>query len=439
MKRGKKRYYVLGLSNAGKSSLIAKILEVLSIKSNKPIVHHTIHTTRDYVTYSAGEDHLFVDTPGLCKENIGQIVETLKREMSPDMVLIYVSDITRAQDPIEKIFIHRLARALEKKSTDFLYLLNKRDIIGDDSVIEDRFTLGIGGGRTISTTYRDDIDQLLKMLNIVGSKTKRAVEHSISTEKIGIFGRPNVGKSTLFNLLMNGQYATVSHEPHTTRDPIIRHNRGKVYSDTAGITKRKQSDIIKYVSYKLSDSELASATVAIIIVDISDLDFSYIERELVNRAVNRRISTLVVFNKVDLLEDKLVNDYRDAIVKKSLIPSWIPSFYISLEDKNSAQTILDEVENMIVQHNSTYSLKYLNDEVKEKLNTKMKLQRGGIKFLRQDSTKPISISVFLKSRLNFSRRRYLENLLRLELKLTVPIRIIFKDTVAKKNRKRQIA
>jgi predicted GTPase len=222
-------------------------------------------------------------------------------------------------------------------------------------------------------------------------------------------------------MIFQRDYSLVSSEPHTTRDVIRLEKDQRLFSDTAGVTKRqRQSDTIRYISYRLTNREFKEASAVIVIVDISDLNFLYVDRELIGRAIELQIPTLIIFNKIDLVDDEMLQQYKLAVKKRHLIPRYLPVFYLSLKEDNS-KTILSTLDLLLEQGRSRYSVKYLNDTIRTRINAR--LLGNKMRFIKQTANKTPSFLIFMARLLDANRFKFVENALREELKLNIPIAV----------------
>ncbi len=308
---------LIGQTNAGKSSIFNRLAH-----KNIAIVAREEGTTRDNVVAKIDDRFILVDTAGLKDPNDdfeasiqNQIADAIE---SADLILLTL-DSAKFPDYRDK----EIAKKALKSRKPVYLLLNKSDL--GDSLATDEFrALGIKPTETIriSATTSLGIKELKSLLYEKLDLSKASEKDDSETVKIALIGRPNVGKSSLFNSLAKKQQAIVSSKQGTTRD-VNRVNikfKGKTLEilDTAGLRKpgRREVGIEKFSAIR-SLAAIEEADVCALLVDSTEYH-SKLDQSLAGQIVEAGKGIIVVLTKTDLIDadetdhviDELERDYN---------------------------------------------------------------------------------------------------------------------------------
>jgi GTP-binding protein len=292
---------IVGFPNVGKSTLVNRLTG-----SRAAVVHREQGTTRDrkeLVCEWNGEEFLLIDTGGVDLADRDHITTEIARQAQAaiadaDLVL-FVVDARAGVTPGDE----ELAELLRRAHKPVLLLANKIDDPAQESLALELHRLGFGEPVPISglhgTNVGDLLDRILELLP--GSSRQPVSEDAI---RVAILGRPNVGKSSLFNRLVGEERTIVSDVPGTTRDSIDtvveRDDRTFVLVDTAGLRrKRRQRQGIDYYSELRALDAAERADVALVLIDASQ---GIVEGDITAVEVARKAhcATLVVLSKWDI-------------------------------------------------------------------------------------------------------------------------------------------
>ena len=299
---------LIGQTNAGKSSLLNRFAH-----KNIAIVAREEGTTRDNVVANINNQFLMIDTAGL--KNPEDDFEASIQDQITDA--IDTADLILLTVDSTKYFNHydrNIARsALRSKKPVFL-ILNKSDR-GEALDINEFRALGIPEEKIFRTsaTTGQGIDDLKKTI-IKDLKCDHETEKfTENTLKIALIGRPNVGKSSLFNTLGKKQQAIVSSRQGTTRDinrvKIKLKGRDLELLDTAGLRKPGKREVgIEKFSAIRTLSAIEEADICCLLVDGTE-PHSKLDQSLAGQIVKAGKGIIVVVTKSDLLDDATPTNY----------------------------------------------------------------------------------------------------------------------------------
>lgn len=299
---------VVGSPNAGKSTLVNRLSG-----SRQTVVHETPGVTRDRKEVAAewgGRQFTLVDTGGFDTTAdapfAADIREQVRAAVAGADAVVFVVD-GRAGPLADDFGIAEVVRRLD---TPVVLVANKIDDLGRQEPVVELYELGLGAARPISAVHGlgtgDLLDELVALLPAeTGDGDDDEPDQAVP---VVVVGRPNAGKSSLFNAIVGEQRTIVSELAGTTRDAIdtvVATPHGEVrFIDTAGMRKTAKVSGVEYYSYLRSLQSLDKAHVAIVVVDatvgLNDLDLS-----IASEATRRGCATVLAFNKADLVRPDL--------------------------------------------------------------------------------------------------------------------------------------
>ena len=298
---------LIGQTNAGKSSILNRMA-----RKNIAIVAREEGTTRDNVMAKIDERFILIDTAGL-KDPTDDFEQSIQEQISD---AIETADIILVTLDSTKYFDHRDAKiakdALRSKKMVCL-VLNKCDL-GESLPITEFRALGVAPENTfyVSATTGQGINALKSTLNTKIGKVEVEPENT-DRIKLALIGRPNVGKSSLFNSLGKKQQAIVSSKQGTTRD-INRVNvkyKGKELEilDTAGLRKPGKREVgIEKFSAIRTLAAIEEADVCALLVDSTE-PHSKLDQSLAGQIIEAGKGIIIVVTKADLLENATPTNY----------------------------------------------------------------------------------------------------------------------------------
>jgi len=424
---------IVGFPNVGKSTLVNRLTS-----SRAAVVHETQGTTRDrkeLVCEWNGRRFLLVDTGGVdiaSRDPITRsIAEQARAAIADADLVLFVVDARAGLLPGDE----ELAEILRAAHKPVLLVANKIDDPVQDARALEFHRLGVGDPFPLSALHGvgtgDLLDEVVARLEEVGSGRAQVGDEAI---RVAILGRPNVGKSSLFNALLGMERTIVSEVPGTTRDAIdtmlVRDGRTFQLIDTAGLRrKRRQRQGIEYYSELRALEAAERADVALVLVDASE---GIVEGDLAAADVARkaRCSTLVVLSKWDVSQ-VTIEDVRPELQRR--LRQRPPFITVSAKTGRGVARLLDRVADLYEKHAGRIATAELNRFLGELREARQPPSRGrkrlNLLYGAQVETRPprFRITVNDPSLVTRDYGHWVENELRARYELEgVPLSIDFR-------------
>ena len=427
---------IIGRPNVGKSTLINRICE-----SREAIVHQQPMITRDrkyYLSDWNGKDFYLLDTGGIdlksTKRLSLQIFIQAKKAIDEADLIIFMVDIAEPVSVLDR----EIAQILRKSEKEIIFVGNKWDDPGRDFYIEDYLEFGLGYPLKISAIHGKNIGDLLDAVadKLPDSITKEELRQD-GLPVVSILGRPNVGKSTLFNTFIREERAIVDEIEGTTRDSIdsIVTIREKSYKfiDTAGLKKSKKNmDDLEYYSKLRTERAAEESDMALILIDSSYRKITKQDVKIAEMCINKGLSICIVFSKIDLVSNEELEELIKKLDYSLRFANFIPFLKISANTKKGLGSLIKMIDKLMKERNikiSDNKLTALFKDKSQETGVYIKGKHFKVKFAKQIRTSPPSFLIF--SNLDVSRkvnvRRYIENSIREEFGfMGAPIFLKFK-------------
>ena len=411
---------IVGRTNVGKSSLFNSILD-----RRETIVAREAGTTRDSIMAKAeykGQHFWIVDTAGI-KDPEDEFEFTIQEQIaqaadSADVIWVVVeADIPITEED------RRVAKMALKSRKPVFLVINKLDKAkGADLSGFDR--LGIKPILRTSTTQQKGIEQLLDTLvEIIPKATEQPDDDRL---RIAIVGRPNVGKSQIFNTLSKKQQAIVADRAGTTRDvnrSIVRYKGREVeLLDTAGIRRSGKIAVgIERFSVIRALAAIEEADVCLVLMDVNELNVQ-LDQKIAGMVKDAGKGLVLVVSKWDDVEDK------DAFTRDSLAPKiaanfdfvpWAPLIFTSSVTGQNVTKIFDLALDIDTQRHKLITTSALNKWLRESVDTHppagLKNRTPKLNYIVQETDNPTPAFKIFGSHtryVHWSYRRYLETRMR---------------------------
>ena len=424
---------LIGHPNVGKSTLFNKI-----VGHRTSIIEDIPGVTRDRiyeeVTYENKRFNL-IDTGGITNEK-GNFNQDIKMQASiaineSDLIVFIVDGEVGLTDEDRTI-----ASLLKKSKKDVIVAINKMDTKLAKENIYDFYQLGFSDYFEVSAIHNTGYVELLdKMTEDINPNEEEVLDERLH---ISIIGRPNVGKSSLMNALLNEDRVVVSDIAGTTRDSINSvvkyHGEEIVFVDTAGIRKRGKIEqgIEKYSLYR-SMYSIDKSDITLLVIDADD-GIKENDKHIAGYAIEKGKGLIIVVNKWDLVEDYTIDEYTKIIRDEFQFCPYAEIVFLSALTKKRISTLIPKIKKVEENINREVKTSYLNsileDAMTKHIPPSYKGKRLKVYFANQTGTKPPKFTLHCNSKelVHFSYYRYLENQIRDKIDFTgTPIVLQFKN------------
>lgn len=425
---------IVGQPNAGKSTLFNKLT-----KSNRALVDNYPGVTRDRLCGEvrwADTAFTLVDTGGFSSfdaEFASLVRHQVELAIEEADAVIMLFDGKKGPSPEEQ----DLVKALRVAAKPVFFCVNKIDNISQETALSDFYGLGIDELYPVSSAHGYGVNDILD--SIVEVLPKSEPEPKSNHIRLAVIGRPNVGKSSLINRLLDDDRLVVSDQPGTTRDPvdIVCTVRGKEYSliDTAGIRKRKNVDKkMERFSIARSLKSIDRCDVALILLDAAQ-GITEQDTHVAGYAWERGRACIIGLNKWDLLgnDQKTINKHIQDVRERFKFLSYAPVLTLSGLTGLRITKIFEEVEQIYEQFTTRVNTGRLN-RLLEKIVSEhppsiYKGRRTKIYYATQVSVAPPKFVCFVNETegIHFSYERHMVNQFRKHFELDkTPLQLVFR-------------
>ena len=410
---------IVGSPSVGKSTIFNRI-----VGERKSIVEDTRGITRDRIYSKASwltVNFNVVDTGGIEVENRPfQEQIRMQAELAIDEadVVIFVVDGKIGLNEDDKM----VAKMLRKAKKHVILAVNKVDNINEINNIYEFYALSLGDPIAVSGEHGIGIGDLLDK---VVKELPRVLDDEIdNSTKLALIGRPNVGKSSLFNKLVEQDRVIVSNIEGTTRDSIdttfIYEDQKYTLIDTAGLKKRGKiyEAVDKYAALRALRS-IDKCDIALLLIDAKD-GIREQDKHVVGYAIEAKKAIIVIVNKCDLIEN--LNDYKKEFLEKFKTEfkflDYVPIIFTSTINFKNKREIFKTIEDVYESYTFQIKTSVLNDIIQEAqmMNETPNFNGGRVRiyYAQQVGSKPLSIALFVNEPtwMHFSYLRYIENKIR---------------------------
>lgn len=412
---------IVGRPNVGKSTLFNYIGQ-----KRVSIVEDIPGVTRDRVYLDAEwleREFTMIDTGGIELESTDKILTAIRYQAKlaieeADAILFIVDakvGLTAADEAVAII--------LRNARKPVLVVVNKVDNMNKANEIYEFYNLGLGDPIAISAANAlnigDLLDEVVKVL-----PNEEIIEEDNEIIKVAIIGRPNVGKSSLVNLLVGEERVIVSDIAGTTRDAIdtnfIKDDTAFKLIDTAGMRRKSRIDLpVERYSVMRALRAVDRSDVVLMVIDAVD-GVTEQDKKIAGYAHDGGKACVIIVNKWDLIEkdSKTTLRYTEEIRTELAFMQYAPVLFVSALTKQRVPRITELIKFVAEQHTMRIATSVLNQVVEDAISINPPPSQHGkrlkIFFTTQPNVKPPTFVFFVNDEaiMHFSYLRFLENKLR---------------------------
>jgi GTPase len=437
------RIAVVGRQNVGKSTLVNRLFG-----TRETIAHDDPGVTRDRVELEAtwnGKRFGLVDTAGYLHRARG--VEALAgqqslRAIEEAQLVLLVVDVASGITEEDA----QLARRLRRVTSPVLLVVNKVDSRHEEADVAAFHSLGLGDPIAVSAQHGRGVGELLdRLVDLLADASEGEAAEGESDEgrpeetRFALVGRPNVGKSSLFNRLVGEERAVVFEEAGTTRDSVDAlvewPDAGQIrFVDTAGMRREIRVQGVEYYSFVRAAAAIDRADAVAVIFDASE-GLTAEDEKIAFRVLEAGRALLLVANKWDLVDDK------DRRFKRLTEEATMLGRATVIRTSATHGQGVARIPNMLLDLRQRWSGRASTSRVNELLQEAQGANpsprsSGTLHYAAQVGTRPPSFVLFGGGRApGPGYRRYLENRFREAFHLEgVPIRMRFRPRTRGRSR-----
>lgn len=418
---------IVGRPNVGKSSLVNRLAgrRIAVVEEQRGVTRDRKAVEVDWrgVTFDVVDTGGWLAAGDSLEEKVSKQADAALKEA--DLVLLVVDGST---GPVDEDA--RAARWVLRSGRPVLLVVNKVDDQVHEAASWEFLSLGVGEPIVVSAQHGrgsgDLLDRIVDELGQVDDDTEADPDDD-GALRVAIVGRPNVGKSTLFNQLIGEERSVVHDMPGTTRDAIdtvVETEAGLIrFIDTAGMRRRARTEPgLETYSVLRSLDALDRADIAILVIDATEQTTGQDQR-LAERISAAGCPAIVVLNKWELVP----TDERDATLKsvgdKLAFLGDAPVLKTTALTGRGVHRLLPALSNAAANYVKRVPTGVLNRAIRD-LQIRQPAPTGKIRYAVQGATEPPTFTLFIAGRLPATYLRYVERSLRERFELGAsPIRV----------------
>lgn len=432
---------IVGRMNVGKSTLFNRM-----IKKPVSISYDVEGVTRDFIEQQVQLQHQTIrllDTGGVSlTPSKDAIIEAVRQQslrlIEQAGVVLFVVDGTVGLLPQER----EIAKLLHKMDKRVIVVINKMDTSAAQQLQHEFTRLGFDATVPVSATHGRGMTELLSTIEEMLPEEKEDAEPSMqvpSSYRVVLAGRPNAGKSSLMNWLLNEQRSIVSDVPGTTREAIAASlelgNETITLVDTAGVRRsRSVHEELEELMVKSSLSAMRQADIVLLLVDSSEGKIADQELKLAFHAFKKLNKALIIlYNKSDLTDEYKKLTLESSKDEYEFLLKNVETLAISCKTGKNLHKIVPLVEKVWQRYTTKFDQVELAATIKRTLIERplyRAQQQLAVHKVRQISTAPITIGLTVNIPQFFgdSQLAYVENIMRKHYELTsVPVVFIIEN------------
>jgi len=423
---------IVGRPNVGKSTLLNRF-----VGRREAIVEEKPGVTRDRKEVAAewqGREFRLVDTGGWLPGGAGDALDAKvskqsERAMEEADVILLVVDATVGITEDDA----RVSEVLRQSKSPVLVVVNKVDDANREAAIWEFMGLGLGEPMPVSALHGraagDLLDHVMELLPPADASEAQADGHgdrdrsAADVDDLGrrvfavaIVGRPNVGKSTLFNRLIGDDRSVVHDLPGTTRDTIdtvVETEAGEIrFVDTAGMRRKsKVDDGTEYYSFVRALQAIDRADAALLVIDATE-GVTHQDQRLAERIDVAGSPVLIVLNKFDLLDAEARADISEQVEDRLAFLGYAPVLKISALTGKGVHRLLPALQEAIEAYHRRIPTRALNEVVQAAQSAQPGAAGARVLYATQGAAEPPTFTLFTNKPLPAPYLRYLERRIR---------------------------
>lgn len=343
---------IVGRPNVGKSALFNRLAgKMISIVHDQPGV------TRDRIAAVCRLGRApfeIIDTGGIGTDPdpdfATQTQEAAEIAIASADVLVFVVDGQDGATPLDR----ELAGKLRGAGRPVILAVNKVDTEAHEGFASDFSSLGFSHTLTVSAAHGRGIDELVEAIEILLPSARELAE-ALPAPRLALVGRPNVGKSSLVNAILNDSRAIVSDIAGTTRDALDlayeRDGHAFILCDTAGIRHRSSHDSsVEVFSVMRSEESIKRADLCVLLIDATT-GVTTQDKKIAGLIQTSHKACIIVLNKWDLVatgskaeERELLSEHLRGVREELFFLSYAPIVVLSAKTGQNVKRLFSMVE-----------------------------------------------------------------------------------------------
>lgn len=421
------RVLIVGRTNIGKSTLFNRLST--SVKS---LTFEQEGITRDYikdVVEWKNTQFELVDSAGLSFKKSQDVLQEKVRLSALDLLnsaqlVVFVVDGTVGMLPEDSV----IAKELHKSGKNVTLVINKTDRKESKEHIYEFARLGFGEPLLISAQHGTGINELLNIIVEKLADVEPVFEEHTTQFKVVLLGKPNVGKSSLMNALLQEQRSLVTDIPGTTREAIYESINIDTETieliDTPGVRRQRSvTEDLENLMVKSAFRAVRDADIVLLMLDSSAGKIADQELKLAYYVFEEHKKGLILlFNKLDLMNEQLREELDFSLDEYRTLLKKVVTLNISAKTGKNVHKVLPAVQKIWQSYSHEFSQEELSVLFKRALQEKPLYSSGNVLRLykvQQIKTRPITIALWVNEPRWFgpSQLGFFENILRSEYDL----------------------
>ncbi|MBQ2140131.1 MAG: ribosome biogenesis GTPase Der [Acidaminococcaceae bacterium] len=414
---------IVGRPNVGKSTLFNVLAnERISIVEDIPgVTRDRLYATTEWLD----REFVIIDTGGIEIANTDKIAVSIREQAQiaireADVILFVCDARTGITDEDAEV-----AKLLRKSRKPIVLAVNKADSFKQEMEIFEFYNLGLGEPIPISAANHLGLgDMLDSVMDKVQQTVPQLNEEDEDEIKVALIGRPNVGKSSIFNALVGEERSIVSDQAGTTRDaidtPVVKEGQRFLFIDTAGMRRKgKIEELIEKYSIVRSLRAVDRSDVVLMVIDAVE-GVTEQDKKIVGYAHEAGKGVILVVNKWDLYKKDTGSTlrYTEELRKELVFLQYAPVVFVSAVTMQRIHRLPEVIKYVAEQNAMRISTSVINQIIEDACAINPPPTDKGrqlkIYFVTQVKIKPPTFVLFVNNPeiMHFSYQRYLENKLR---------------------------